>query len=659
MDDHDSINNLILDLSLASTLPIGVHGRDFIRATASANALMCRTKEMQPRELRELEYSIGPLLSMLANDIEDPVAAKCASGIRYLMPSRICMSQLLSQDGLFVIARVLDELLSSNSTVDLKCASVGREIVEHLSVCYREIGRFYPWEIVKVGALRHSIVLLRFGDEVLKTSAAGTLAVLSTDLNICKQMFVNGAIKPLLNVSDGGEGNAACVLAGLGCIVQMCNIPEIGSKVVSQGAMPVLEKALHRSAGFSIAAIREKALYALAWLSRIPDVQDKIGTLVILRGMKRELVSGTMPSRYTVVQLLLNIHGKYPLEPKFVPKILDALIMLLHVGPWHARNLVIKAVCVLYHENDMKMYLAQNNVIEYTIALVKSKPADLQEAPLVMFLSFCTHRDIPLLMMQKGVIEVVSEILCNAIEEIIRELAVIVLKALMLYSVDRVESAVPENKLHLLRRDADIPTLYGSEYGGLIEEYLQQIVENRRDMHYLLESMTAAQISDLSISEQLLQSYQTTFMELDMNCIGTLGIDELKMLVVLMGEELDKDELKDLLDEYGTHKKGRLDFSEFIAMMASWNTRFGTGAQKIINTAVKRGAIGRARRDFNQWYNQRDIDKKQIDEMKARRKNEKAELSELALKYMPHVALRAERAKVAKSRIRRTYDDDY
>jgi hypothetical protein len=654
--DSEALNNLILDLSLASTLPVGVQGRDFIRATASANALMCRTKEMQPRELRELEYSIGPLLTMLATDIEDPVAAKCASGIRYLMPSRICMSQLLAQDGLAVIARVLDELLASSRQLDLKSASVGREIVEHLSVCYREIGRFYPWDIVKVGALRHSILLLRFGDEILQTSAAGTLAVLSTDLNICKQMFVNGAIKPLLNVSEG-EGNAACVLAGLGCIVQMCNIPEIGVRVVSQGAMPVLEKALHRSSGFSIAAIREKALYALAWLSRVPEVQDKIGTLIILRGMKRELISGTMPSRYTVVQLLLNIHGKYSLEPKFIPKILDALILLLHVGPWHARNLCIKAVCVLYLDNDLKMYMAQNNVVEYTCALVNSKPADLQEAPLVMFLSFCTNRDIPLMMIQKGVINEVAAILCNAVDDIIRELAVIVLKAFMLYGVETVESVVPEDKLHLLRRDIDIPTLYGSEYGGLIEEFLQNIVENRRDMHYLLESMSHEEISGLGITDKLLASYQNTFMELDMNCIGTLGIDELKMLVVLMGEELDKDELKDLLDEYGTHKKGSLNFSEFIKMMANWNTRFGTGAEKVVNTVVKRGAIGRARRKFNQWYHQKDIDKKQVDEMKLRRKQEKEKLETLALKYQNHEALKAEREKVVRSRT--GHDDVY
>lgn len=40
-------------------------------------------------------------------------------------------------------------------------------------------------------------------------------------------MFSNGAIKPLLNVSDGDVTNEACMLAGLGCIVQLCRYLEV------------------------------------------------------------------------------------------------------------------------------------------------------------------------------------------------------------------------------------------------------------------------------------------------------------------------------------------------------------------------------------------------------------------------------------------------
>jgi hypothetical protein len=52
--------------------------------------------------------------------------------------------------------------------------------------------------------------------------SAATLASLSADLEICKQMFSYGAIKPLLNSSDGSKTNEACMLAGLGCVTQLC-----------------------------------------------------------------------------------------------------------------------------------------------------------------------------------------------------------------------------------------------------------------------------------------------------------------------------------------------------------------------------------------------------------------------------------------------------
>lgn len=48
------------------------------------------------------------------------------------------------------------------------------------------------------------------------------MASLSNDLNICKQMFSYGAIKPLLVITDGDRTNDACMLAGLGCVTQLC-----------------------------------------------------------------------------------------------------------------------------------------------------------------------------------------------------------------------------------------------------------------------------------------------------------------------------------------------------------------------------------------------------------------------------------------------------
>lgn len=118
------------------------------------------------------------------------------------------------------------------------------------------------------------------------------MASLSNDLEICKQMFAYGAIKPLLNVSDANVTNDACMLAGLGCITQLCRIPEIAMRLVQQGVVGVLESALHRTVGHNHILIREKALYALGFLSRIDNLKAKLCTSVMLQGLMNEFHSG-------------------------------------------------------------------------------------------------------------------------------------------------------------------------------------------------------------------------------------------------------------------------------------------------------------------------------------------------------------------------------
>ncbi|KAJ1413919.1 hypothetical protein B484DRAFT_308587, partial [Ochromonadaceae sp. CCMP2298] len=54
---------------------------------------------------------------------------------------------------------------------------------------------------------------------------------------------------------------------------------------------------------------------------------------------------------------------------------------------------------------------------------------------------------------------------------------------------------------------------------------------------------------------------------LDATCSGTLGTDELKLLMVVMGEKFDKEEIVELLEEYDMDKSGDLDFMEFVIMM--------------------------------------------------------------------------------------------
>lgn len=201
---------------------------------------------------------------------------------------------------------------------------------------------------------------------------------------------------------------------------------------------------------------------------------------------------------------------------------------------------------------------------------MNSKSADLQEAPLVALLSLFAHPLIPDMFMgiPGGLAEIVK--LLSSKNDVIRELSVILLKALSLYQAQKVKDAIPPNLLILMEKDQSIPTgmmiinllthlltdrltdrlkislhpyiiiymcvycyvVYGGEYGGLIEEYLQGIVENRRDMHYLLEDFTETDRDNLGLSQEMLTSYENTFMELDMNCSGALGEDEVKMLMV-------------------------------------------------------------------------------------------------------------------------------
>lgn len=162
------ISNLVLELSLASTLPVNAGGRDLMKASAAANALACRTKEMDIKELRTFEWTIQPLLDILIIDIDNPATAKASLGLRMLMPSRVCMTRLIESKGMALIAKVLDIILTRHID-EIKTICNARSIVENLSVCYREIARYHPWKIVEVGAIRHCVSLLRFGDVILQT----------------------------------------------------------------------------------------------------------------------------------------------------------------------------------------------------------------------------------------------------------------------------------------------------------------------------------------------------------------------------------------------------------------------------------------------------------------------------------------------------------
>jgi hypothetical protein len=360
--------------------------------------------------------------------------------------------------------------------------------------------------------------------------------------------------------------------------------------MITQGAIRVLEKGILRQVGHGNLAIREKCLYSLCYLSQYKPVRSKICTPITLEGIYNEYGRGTIAAKESIMQLLMNCVGQYEGEREFIDKLKDSLITILKEGPWNSKNLVIKTICVLYREDSDRMYMLQNGVVEAIFDVIAAKSTDLQEAPIVCLLHLCVHPEIPFIMIEKGVEKVAASFL-DADDPIIKELSIVLLKALLLYNNEAVEAVVPEDKNYLLLRDVYNPQVFGAEYGGMIQDYLQTIVENRREQNYLIRMFSAEEIEELHCSQEELESYQLTFMQLDVDCAGTLDVDELKLLMVLMGEEMDKEEIKELLDEYDSDKSGNLDFKEFVMMMKGWNDRFGHGLIRIYNEWIKRGAM--------------------------------------------------------------------
>lgn len=419
--------------------------------------------------------------------------------------------------------------------------------------------------------------------------------------------------------------------------------------MVQQGAIPVVEKALSRVIGHANLAIREKALYAILFLSRVPDTKAKVCTPMILKGLKREFSQGTVVAKTIVIQVLMNVHNKYEGEREYLLAIVDLFLDLLKTGPWNARNLVVKALCVLFTEMEDREYFVDHGVVEEIFRLISNKHQELQEAPMVCLLYFCMHPDIPVFLLRKGTAKIAASLLyCEDL--VIRELAVILLKGLLLYNNHEVERVVPKDKDYLLKRDIYNPQLFGAEYGGMIQEYLQVIVENRRDQDYLIKQFSQEEIDRYKLTREELDQYQNTFMEIDAECSGSLDVDELKMLMVLMGERMDKDEIIELLNEYDTDHSGNLDFKEFVVMMKGWNTRFGTGIRKMWNVSTKRGAIGKSRRVFSKWWNKYNLEDAMVQQAKEARLKEREIARGLELEFMNHEHLAAKRQEAIRLR---------
>jgi hypothetical protein len=169
MEETD-IDALIVELTLATALPLGLEGRNVTRATGASNALACLSEGLDKTELRQLAGAVPTMLNLLTIDIDAPASCKAALALRQLMRSRMCMATFLDREGLIEISGILSTLLS-NKKLDFSEPSLHRISIEHMAAIYREVGRFYPWKIVEVNGLRHCVTLLKKGDRQLKTLA--------------------------------------------------------------------------------------------------------------------------------------------------------------------------------------------------------------------------------------------------------------------------------------------------------------------------------------------------------------------------------------------------------------------------------------------------------------------------------------------------------
>lgn len=440
------------------------------------------------------------------------------------------------------------------------------------------------------------------------------------------------------------------MLSAVGSITQLCRIPEIGLRVFKQGALPVLEASIHRAHGHSWTLIREKGLNALSYLSRIPEVKPRMCSDKVLSGMKRELRDGTVPSQMTVMQMMLNLHLMYTQEKQFVEDTKEDILRLVKNGPWHAKNLCAKVIAVLQRTDEIRLFNAENGCLEALIKVITDKSNDLQEAPLVALLNLNAQASVPLMFLTLKGEKVVADLLF-CVDEVIRDVAIVLLKALMLYDKKAVDAVIPETRAHLLLVESSGPEKYGHEYGSrdhgnLIQEYLQMIVENRREMKYLMDSVNEEEVARLAITQQEILAYEETFMELDPACTGVLDQDAIKILMTTVGYDLEDDEAEELLAKYSKSGNSEvLTFAEYLVVMHDWKTMFGEGWKKSYNTATKRGVLGRARRLGKKIWNRRKAEKEAVQVARRQRWAADDERQELAATYWDAEKIRLKREK--------------
>ena len=257
-------------------------------------------------------------------------------------------------------------------------------------------------------------------------------------------------------------------------------------------------------------------MYAIFWVTQTSSVRHLIATDDMLSGLVKQFRIGSKSSKYQVVEILLCLHSTYDVEKEVVliRQVRDDVFSLLTAeqSEWRQRNIILKAMCVLYRTDEDKWYFINKGILTAIFGCMTAKLKDLQECSCVLLLSLCAHLDVPPIVIAENGAELISQLFSTLPPQVTADLCGVILKTLALYNWTVVENAVKDGVPHDifnsdLLQSPDC-TLFGSEHGQFIEEYLQKIVLNRRSQTYLLQQLIDEDVLSLGLPANLMESYQ-------------------------------------------------------------------------------------------------------------------------------------------------------
>jgi calmodulin len=79
---------------------------------------------------------------------------------------------------------------------------------------------------------------------------------------------------------------------------------------------------------------------------------------------------------------------------------------------------------------------------------------------------------------------------------------------------------------------------------------------------------------ELLSNEDNIEELRLKFLDADIDCSGTLTVDEIYSVLLKMGAELSMDELVELMHEIDVDRTGSLDIDEFVALMTAGDMQF-------------------------------------------------------------------------------------